>query len=143
MAHNKLSIMGNITRDIETKVVGNDLTIANFSIAVNGRKKDDESSFFDCTAFGKTAEIIAQYFNKGKPILISDASIKQERWEKDGQNRSKVVIIVNDITFLPKNSADDSAASAAPVTRRDGRDQNQAAKASPPPAGNDDGEPPF
>ena len=133
MAHNKLSIMGNITRDIETKVVGNDLTIANFSIAVNGRKRDDESSFFDCTAFGKTAEIIAQYFTKGKPILISDGSIKQERWEKDGQNRSKVVILVNDITFLPRNSADDAspAPSAAPI------------KAPAPAPTADDGEAPF
>ena len=59
---------------------------------------DSKTSFFDFSAFGKTAEFIKQYFTKGKSIAVV-ARAKQERWEKDGQKRSKIVFYVDRASF--------------------------------------------
>ena len=92
---NNCCIIGNLTKDPET-TTANDTTITKFSVAVNDYK--DEASFLDFVAFGKSAEFIKQYFNKGKSIAV-EARAKQERWEKDGQQRSKVVFYVNRASF--------------------------------------------
>lgn len=105
------TILGRLTRDVETKFTASEMAIANFSIAVDGRRKDDESSFFDCTAFGKTAEAIAKWFSKGKPIILQ-YRLQQERWEKDGQKRSKVSLIVEGFSFIPKTNDDAPAAAS-------------------------------
>ena len=63
---------GNISRDITlTFAQGSGMGIAKFGIAVSRMKKDDPSDFFNCTAFGKTAELIAERLSKGSPILIT------------------------------------------------------------------------
>jgi len=137
--------MGRLTRDVEQKFLANEMCIANFSLAVDGRKKDDPANFIDCTAFGKTAELIGQYFSKGKPILVN-GSLKQETWEdkNTGAKRSKIGVTVENFSFLPKNSDSSEpgvSQSEAAVVWRDGRDQNY--NAAPLPAGNDVDEPPF
>jgi single-strand DNA-binding protein len=123
-AHNTITLMGRLTRDPEIKFTAAELAIASFTMAVDGRKKDDDATFVDCTAFGKTAEIIGQHFAKGKPILIV-GSLRQERWEnKEGEKRSKLTVVVDSFSFLPRN-ADEGAPSAPArqqVTSRDGRD---------------------
>jgi len=69
---NIVIIKGNITKDIDLKFAqGSGLGIAKFSVAVARMKKDDPSDFFNCTAFGKTAETIAERLHKGSPILIT------------------------------------------------------------------------
>ena len=97
MDMNNLSIIGRITRELEMKTIGQ-TNILNFSIAVGMFKKDD-TSFFDVTAFGKTAELINQYLSKGSQIGIT-GSIRQESWEKDGQKRSRVVINAQNVQFI-------------------------------------------
>lgn len=95
-----------MTRDVEDKSTPA-IAISKFGIACDGRKKD-EVSFFDCTAFGKTAELIAQYFGKGRPIFVH-GRLQQDRWEtKDGDKRSKVVLIVEGFQFVPRDKQDDS-----------------------------------
>jgi single-strand DNA-binding protein len=90
--------MGNITRDTELKYLPSGTAVNDFSIAVNEKRKSqsgewlEDVSFFDITAFGKTAEIISQYLGKGSPVLV-EGRLKQETWEKDGQKRSKVKVI--------------------------------------------------
>lgn len=56
----------------------------------------DEANFFDCKMWGKIAESLQPYMTKGKAVTVS-GEIRQERWEKDGQNKSKVVLIVDKI----------------------------------------------
>jgi len=101
---NTVMVIGRLTRDMELRYSSGGMAIGSFSIAVNRRVKKgdgwaDEASFFDCTAFGKTAENIITYMVKGKQIAVL-GSLKQERWESDGQNRSKVVIIAEGIQLL-------------------------------------------
>jgi len=101
---NSVNIIGRLTRDIELKSTSGGLTIGKASIAINRRVKRDgewteEGNFFDVVMFGKTAENIAKYAGKGKQIGIT-GELEQQRWEKDGQQRSKIVIIANSVQLL-------------------------------------------
>ncbi len=112
---NKVILMGNLTRDVELKNVGNDQSVAKFGLAVNRRFKDskgeqkEETTFVDCECWGKTAQTIAKNFTKGKPIHI-DGRLKLDQWQdKDGGNRSKLMVVVNDFTFVGNKSGETSS----------------------------------
>ncbi len=101
---NHVVLTGNLTRDAELKFTGSGLPILKFSIAVNRSvKKDDswqeEASFFDAVVIGKRGEAIHKYMTKGKMVGI-EGQLRQDRWEQDGQKRSRVEIVVNEIQFL-------------------------------------------
>lgn len=104
-AYNKVVLLGNLTRDIELKFIGAKNTpLADVGIAVNKRVKKgeewvDEVSFFDLTMFGRTAEVASEYLGKGSQVLI-EGELKQEQWETEGQKRSKVKVIVNNLQML-------------------------------------------
>jgi len=101
---NNIVIKGNLTKDCELKTVGNGTELATFSIAVNDKYKDNEKThFFDCKFFGKSGAAFAQYHGRGSQCLLV-GSIEQERWEKDGQKRSKVVINVRSFEFVGSKS---------------------------------------
>jgi len=101
---NIVVLIGRLTRDVELKYTNTGYAIANMSIAVNrSYKKDDswqeEASFFNAVLFGKRAEALAQYLVKGKQIGIQ-GELRQNKWEQDGQPRSRVEIVINDIQLL-------------------------------------------
>ena len=105
--YNKTIIIGHLTKDPELRYTPKGAAIASISVAVNRQwkneagEKQEEVSFFDATAFGRTAETIGQYFRKGAPILI-EGRLKQETWQDKATNanRSKVVIIVENFQFV-------------------------------------------
>ena len=102
--NNVVSINGRLTREAELRFSTNGTAILKFSIAVNrsvkkGDKWEDEASFFDCTFFGKMAESVNKYLEKGKQVSII-GELVQNRWEKDGKQNSKVEIIVNRLQLL-------------------------------------------
>ncbi len=101
---NNVTLVGNITRDAELSYTTSGFAICKMSIAVNRSVKKneqwtDEASFFDLVGLGKRFESLVQYLTRGASIAVS-AYAKQERWEKDGQKRSKVVFVINDIQLL-------------------------------------------
>ena len=101
---NHVIIIGRLTRDVELKYTAAGLAIGTGSIAVNRRvKKGDqwteEASFFDFSLFGKTAEGLKPYLLKGKQIAV-EGELRQDRWEQDGQTRSKVVISASNVQLL-------------------------------------------
>lgn len=102
---NKVVLMGNLTRDPETRVTTSGQSVTSFSIAVNRTWRDgdgnqqEEVSYFDCTAWGKAGEIIAQYTQKGRALLVS-GRLRQSTWEQEGQKRSKVEVVVEDFNFI-------------------------------------------
>ena len=101
---NCVFIVGRLTRDMSLTYTSGGMAIGKFSLAVNRKKKSgeqwvDEASFFDVTCFGKTAENLSQYMTKGKQVGV-DGSLHQDRWEQDGQNRSRVVINADNIQLL-------------------------------------------
>ena len=110
--------MGNLTRDPEMKTTTS-TEVVNFSIAVNkegsgGREK--ETYFFDCTAFGKTANFVGSYMHKGSRVLV-EFSLKQDRWndKETGAKRYKVSLICNKVTALDKKSDQSDTVQYEPV----------------------------
>ena len=106
---NHVIIIGRLTRDIELKYTSGGMVIGNFSIAVNRRTKKgeqwvEEASFFDVSLFGKSAEGLAQYLTKGKQIAV-EGELRQDRWQQDGQPRSKVYISAINVQLLGGNDA--------------------------------------
>jgi single-strand DNA-binding protein len=104
-------IIGNLVRDAELKFVpSSGLAIADFTVAVNGMK-DDDVSFIPVTAFGKTAEAVGNYTQKGSKVAVS-YYLKMETWtSKEGKNRSKLKCNATRVEFLSggqkKESKDD------------------------------------
>ena len=105
MSINRTVVSGNLTRDPEEKRTSGGMCILELGIAVNERRKnnqtgewEDKANFLDCTMFGTRAEAIAPYLAKGMHVTI-DGHLRQERWEKDGQPRSKMKLIVDEIDF--------------------------------------------
>lgn len=106
---NSVTLIGNITRDIELKALPTGMKIANFSIATNRTWKDktgakkDETEFHNLVAFGRTAEVIQQYCHKGDQILV-DGRIHTSSWEDktSGGKRYKTEIMVEAFQFGQK-----------------------------------------
>lgn len=101
---NMVILIGRLTRDAELKYTSGGMAISKFAIAVNRRVKNgeqwaEEASFFDVVVFGRTAEAISQYLVKGKQIAV-EGELVQQRWEKDGQSRSKVEINASNVQLL-------------------------------------------
>ena len=107
---NHVVLVGRLTRDAELKYTNSGTPICRISIAVNRRRKVDdqwteEGNFFDVVIWGKMGEAIAQYLVKGKQIGI-EGELRQNKWEQDGQPRSKVEIIANNVQLLGGRGGD-------------------------------------
>ena len=94
---NKTIQVGNITRDIEMRITPSGISVCDVSIAINERVKKgeewiEETSFFEWTLWGRTAEVASEYLSKGSSVLL-EGRAKQERWEQDGQKRTKVKFV--------------------------------------------------
>lgn len=101
---NRCIFIGHLTHNPELKHVANN-QMCRFSIAMNHKTKDkEEVCFVDVTVWGKQAEFVAQYFTKGKEILV-EGRLRQENWEKDGKQFSKHTIAGEKISFVGSNSS--------------------------------------
>lgn len=115
-SYNRVTLMGNLANSPELKYLpGGDTAVVETAIAVNERFKKGEEyvetvSFVDAVFYGRSAEIVNQYLRKGSPILI-EGRLKQDRWEKEGQKRSKLRVIVEQMKMIGgKKTGDDDAA---------------------------------
>lgn len=95
---NFVAMMGRLSKDPETKQTQT-TNLCRFSIAVDRRGKKDEADFFNCTAFGKTADFISQYFKKGQRILLSGRIQNDNYTASDGSKRYATTIIVDQAEF--------------------------------------------
>ena len=102
---NRVIEIGHLTRDEEIKYTPGGMAIGNISIAINRKVKKgqdwvDEANYFDVVIYGKQAESLQRFLTKGKQIAV-DGFLKQERWtDPNGQSRSAIKIIANDIQLL-------------------------------------------
>jgi single-strand DNA-binding protein len=119
---NVVALVGRLTRDAEIRYTQSGSGICHFSIAVNRRKRtgdnqwEDEANFFDCSLFGKIAVTMQPYLLKGKQISVL-GELRQGKWESDGQQRSKVEIVVNSLQLLgsnPNSSYNQGGSASAP-----------------------------
>lgn len=134
---NHVTLIGRLTRDAELKYLSSGTPVCKFSVAVNRRVKKgeswvDEASFFDVTLFGKSGEGLALYMVKGKQIAV-EGSLHQNRWEQEGQTRSKIEIMADNIQLLGSKDAE-SGHGATQNRPNDNGHQNDRQDARTPPA---------
>ena len=100
---NHVAIQGRMVSDPELKDTNSGTTIANFRIAWNKKIKDRENKLYlECKAFSGLAEFITKYFSKGQEIIV-EGELNTEEWKTQaGENRSKIVLIVNSVNFCGK-----------------------------------------
>jgi len=103
---NRVFLMGNLTRDIEVRHTSQNMAIAKMGLAVNRKFKTqsgeqrEEVTYVDCDAFGRTAEVMAQYLRKGRPVFI-EGRLKLDQWQdQQGNNRSKLFVVVESFQFV-------------------------------------------
>ena len=101
---NTVIMLGRLSKDPETKQTQT-TNLCRFSIAVDRRGKKDEADFFNCTAFGKTADFISQYFRKGQRILLSGRIQNDNYTASDGSKRYATTIIVDQAEFCESKKA--------------------------------------
>lgn len=108
----KAIVAGNLTRDPEMRATPSGAQACNFTIAVNRSfrgsdgEQQEQTSFIDCVAWGRSGETIAQYVKKGSGLIVS-GRIEQRSWEDktSGQKRSRVEIVVDDFSFVGGNES--------------------------------------
>jgi len=103
---NRVFLMGNLTRDVELKQTAGNQQVAEIGLAVNRRFKDregaerEEVTFVDCEAWGRTAEVMAKYLAKGRPVFI-EGRLKLDTWQdQSGAKRSKMRVVVENFQFI-------------------------------------------
>ncbi len=104
--YNKVLLLGNLTRDVELRYTPNNTQVANIGIAVNRRYKGgdgefkEETTFVDCEAWGRTAEVMSQYLSKGRPVFL-EGRLKLDTWQdQQGNNRSKLKVVIENFQFV-------------------------------------------
>jgi single-strand DNA-binding protein len=110
---NKVTLIGNLTRDVEMRYMPSGDGIANFGLATSHKWKDkegkrqEETEFHNITIFRGLAKVCGEYLKKGSKVYI-EGRIKTEKWEKDGQQHSRVVIIGENMHMLDGKKQDQS-----------------------------------
>jgi single-strand DNA-binding protein len=122
---NKVILAGNLTRDPEMKYTSKGTAVVSFGMAINRKWKTEtgetkeEVTFVDIDAFARQAEVISQYFKKGRPILV-EGRLKFDQWEDKNthQKQSKLRVVLETFSFIDSNRSDGSTATrtaAAPA----------------------------
>jgi single-strand DNA-binding protein len=135
----KVILCGRLTRDPELRYTTGGTAVTTLSLAVNRRFKkgdnwEEEVSFFNVVLFGRRAETTAEYMSKGREILV-EGDLVQRRWEtSDGQKRSTVEILANQVEWLGGKGDKQPHKDLEPATKPNGGTQND----GPPPVDDDD-----
>lgn len=108
MSINRVIISGNLTRDPELRQTQGGTSVLTMGVAVNDRRKnpstgewEDVANFVDCVLWGTRAERVAQYLDKGTKVAI-EGRLRYRAWEQDGQRRSKLEVVVDEIEFMSR-----------------------------------------
>jgi single-strand DNA-binding protein len=102
---NQVILMGNLTRDPELRTIPSGQSVCSFSLALNRSYKGSDGNwqeatdYVDVVAWAALGERVAQYVTKGRPVLVS-GRLQSRSWEQEGQKRSKVEVVAQDVTFL-------------------------------------------
>jgi single-strand DNA-binding protein len=127
---NQVILMGNLTRDPELRQTPNGQSVCSFSLALNRSYKGadgnwtEATDYIDVVAWGPLGERVAQYLTKGRPCLVN-GRLQSRSWEQDGQKRSKVEVVAQDVTFLGGAGGGEGGAN------RGGGEFDQSAKPAP------------
>jgi single-strand DNA-binding protein len=138
---NQVILLGNLTRDPQLKYLPSQTPVTEFGLACNRKFKSqsgedrEEVTFVDCSAFGKQAELINQYFTKGKPIFIQ-GRLKYDQWEdkQGGGKRSKLHVVVENFQFIGGRDGGGGGGAPRDAGENDQRPPQRAPQGRPPQA---------
>ena len=106
MSINRVVISGNLTRDPEIRSAQSGVNILTFGVAVNDRRRnpqtgewEDYANFIDCVLFGNRADYLSRTLHKGTKVVV-EGKLRYSTWERDGQRRSKIEVVVDDVDFV-------------------------------------------
>lgn len=121
MSINRVVISGNLTRDPELRSTSGGTQVLSFGVAVNDRRRnqqtgewEDYPNFIDCTMFGARAEALSRYLSKGTKVAI-EGKLRWSQWERDGQKRSKIEVIVDELEFMSSRNDNPGARQYSPA----------------------------
>src|SRR6266478_2813514 len=142
---NKVILAGNLTRDPELRYTPKGTAIAKFGLAINRTWKNEtgetkeEVTFVDVDAFGRQAEVVAQYMKKGRPFLV-EGRLKLDTWEDKNthQKQSKLRVVLEGFSFIDSKQPSEMGSPSAPSQAR----PSPQAQASPSAGPEHDGPPP-
>lgn len=110
MSINRVNISGNLTRDPELRSTAGGTQVLTFGVAVNDRRRNPQSgewedvpNYIDCVVFGNRAEPLSRFLSKGMKVAI-EGKLRWSSWERDGQKRSKIEVIVDEVEFLSQRN---------------------------------------
>lgn len=136
MSINSVIVSGNLTRDPELRSTASGMPVLGFGIAVNDRRRnqqtgewEDYPNFIDCTMFGARAESVSRFLSKGSKVAI-EGKLRWSQWERDGEKRSKIEIIVNEIEFMSRRKDGEEVYPPAPQNQTSSQPQPISAPAS-------------
>ena len=142
---NKTILLGNLTRGVELRHTQGGVPVAKFGMAINRKTSRDGQThesvcYVDLTAFGKQAELLAQYVHKGSPLFV-EGRLEYSTWEsQDGGRRSKLEVIVESFQFMGSGKSDDRGEQRG---ERRGGGRQQSTQATSDQGGVDYGDIPF
>ena len=123
MSINRVTISGNIGNDPDLRQTASGVQVLSFSVAVNDRVKGedgqwtDRPNWIDCVMFGNRAKSVSRFLSKGSKVAI-EGKLRWSQWERDGQKRSKIEVIVDEIELMASRGDAPSQATAQPVRQQ-------------------------
>ncbi len=146
---NKVILAGNLTRDPELRYTPKGTAVAKLGLALNRNwttetgERREEVTFVDVDAFGKQAEVIAQYLRKGRSLLV-EGRLKLDSWDdkQTGQKKSKLGVVLESFSFLDSGNRTEGGAPSAPAAPSSAPRPARPAPSAPPAAPESDGPPP-
>lgn len=112
---NKLTIIGNLTRDPETRVTQSGASVCSFTVAVNRRGQDDKTDFFRVSAWNKTGETCQKYLSKGRKVAVTGPVSVSTYTGQDGKAYANLEVMAQDVEFLSPKAEQTAPAPAAPA----------------------------
>jgi len=117
MSINRVVISGNLTRDPDVRTTQSGMPVMSIGVAVNDRRRnsqtgewEDHANYIDCTMFGNRAQNESQYLSKGSKVTL-EGKLRWSQWERDGQKRSKLEVIVDELEFMSSRNSNGGAPS--------------------------------
>jgi single-strand DNA-binding protein len=121
---NQVTLMGNMTRDIELRYTPGGTAVTDMGLAVNEKRKDasgnltEDTTFVDVTLWGRNAEVAAEYLGKGSPVLIS-GRLKLDQWETEGEKRQKLKVVCERMQMVGSKRDSGSSQGSSPASSPD------------------------
>lgn len=119
MSINRVTLSGNLTREPELRTTASGMAVLSLGIAVNDRRKnnqtgewEDYANFIDCMMFGTRAQAVSKHLRKGQRVML-DGKLRYSAWESEGQRRSKIEVLIDDIDFAGTVAGDGRGADLA------------------------------